>query len=388
MTRISLKTVVLAAPLVAAAAGACSSTPAETFGASGATSNAGSTATEAGTTSTAAGTSATSGGTSSSTSAGTASADAGTASTTAGTASSGGASGAAGTAATGGTPSGGSAGTSGGSPTAGSPSGGSAGTGGGGANCETLACVAGVKNTYMDALTSAFLMFGCYNKQAQDCITIPSGMQCPNQNGALPFEQQGISIKQSFTVGGVAGKKYLLTIIVNGISEVKYYENGTRAAGNTDPANPDALNGTDTFYTGGDPVNFENYNVYKITTFDGAKKEIQHYYLNSFPKTATEYEHHQTFPLAFTHDISVEGGATVELLQADRNCHAIDNCGAGFRTAECGDAEGRKVPNEPNLVLPTSYVGTPLATMNPHGGTNQPFHSQIIHIVANAVKPM
>ena len=373
MIRISLKSVALAAPLALAAAAACSSTPPETYGASGSTGNptAGSTGTPtAGSTGTPTG--------GSSTTAGTGSGGAsGTTTTTAGSGSGG--------SSVGGT---GSSGNSTGGTAAGGTAAGGGGSGGAGTDCETLACVAGVKNDAQDVLTSSFMMFGCYSKAAQDCITIPAGMQCPNQNTSLPMEEQGITVKQSFKVGGKTGTKYLLTITVNGISEAKYYEKGMRAAGDTDPANPDATNGTDTFYTGGNPVNFENYNVYKITTKDSTGKEIQHYYLNSMPKTNTPYEDHSTYPMAFVHDITVEGGGTIEYLQEDRNCHAVDNCGVGHQSTSCANTAGRKIPNEPNFVFPTAFLGTPLSQLNTAGGATQPWHSQILHIVATAVKPM
>jgi hypothetical protein len=270
--------------------------------------------------------------------------------------------------------------------TGGAATAGSAGSAGGGAGpCETVECVAGIKNQYQDALTSAFMLFGCYASAGQDCITNPSGTACPNQNGNLPFEEQGISTTQKFEIGGVAGKTYALSITVNGIVEAKYYSGGTRAAGNADPPNPDAENGIDTFYTGGIPVDFENYNVYKLVSKDAQGKELEHYYLNSFPQTNTPYENHRTFPIAFTHDVKVVGGGSVTLLAADRNCHAIDNCGPGFRTTSCPQTDGRKVPNEPNLMVPTSYVGTAVASMNLRGGATQPYHSQILHLVAHAV---
>jgi hypothetical protein len=292
---------------------------------------------------------------------------------------------------TGGTPAAGGAGGSGPAggtaPIAGSSAGGSGGSSAGGGGACDLDCIAGIKNDNMDALTNSFIMVGCYSKAQQDCITIPAGAQCPNQNSALPMEEQGITSKQTFKIGGTAGTHYLLTINVNGMSEAKYYEKGTRAAGNTDPANPDATNGTDTFYTGGNPVNFENYNIYKITSLDGAGTEVAHYYLNSMPKTNTPYEDHSVYPIAYTHDIEVVGGGSVVYLMADRNCHAVDNCGIGHQSASCAQTAGRKIPNENDLVLPTNYMGKPVSQLNLYGGNSQPFHSQVIHIVAKSVKP-
>jgi hypothetical protein len=366
MTRISSKmTIALVAPFAAlAAVAACSSTPSETFGASGATGTAGTTTTG--------GVPTTSGGTNSNPTAGSNSSTAGSNSPTAGSNSP------TGGAATGGTPA--TAGTGGSAPNAGS-----AGTSAGGGGACDLDCVAGVKNDNMDALTNSYIMVGCYSKAAQDCITLTG--QCPNQNSALPMEEQGYVSKQKFKIGGTAGTHYLLTINVNGMSEAKYYEKGTRAAGLTDPPNPDAVNGTDTFYTGGNPVNFENYNIYKITTFDGAGAEVAHYYLNSMPKTNTPYEDHSVYPIAYTHDIEIVGGGSVEYLLADRNCHAVDNCGIGHQSASCAQTAGRKIPNENDLVLPTNYMGKPVSQLNLFGGNSQPFHSQVIHIVAKSVKP-
>jgi hypothetical protein len=256
---------------------------------------------------------------------------------------------------------------------------------GGGSMIETVDAIAGKPNGFGDSLKDTFVLLGCYAQAGQDCITVPSGTQCPNQNGSLPFEEQGIITKEDFSIGGTPGKTYALTITVNGIAEAKYYQDGTRAAGNGDPKDPDAVNGTDAFYTGGTPVKFEFYNVYKLIAKDMAGKEMQHYYFNSFPKTNTPYENHQTFPIAFTHDIVVMGGGSVTVFTSDANCHAIDNCGAGFRTTSCPVAAGRNVPNEPALTLPSMYLGKPVSAMNLRNGAAQPFHSQIFHIRVDKV---
>jgi hypothetical protein len=269
----------------------------------------------------------------------------------------------------------------------GGSSGAAGSAGGGGMPMDTVDSVAGKPNSFGDSLKDTFVLLGCYAQAGQDCITVPSGTQCPNQNGALPFEEQGIITREDFTIGGTPGKSYALTITVNGIAEAKYYQDGMRAAGNGDPTDPDVVTGTDTFYTGGTPVKFEFYNVYKIITKDAAGKELQHYYLNSFPKTNTPYENHQTFPIAFTHDIIVAGGGSVQIFTSDANCHAIDNCGPGYRTTSCPVAAGRNVPNEPNLMVPNMYLGKPVSAMNLRNGAAQPFHSQIFHIRVDKVTP-
>jgi hypothetical protein len=257
--------------------------------------------------------------------------------------------------------------------------------GAGGTTAPTVAAVAGIANANGARLMDSFILFPCLSTAAQDCVTSNA---CPAANAAMPFEQQGLTSTEVFQIGGTPGAMYNLTIRVNGIAEAKYYSGGVRAAGNATLANSDPPNGVDTFYTGGTPVNFENYNVYKFITKNAAGTELAHYYINSFPMVATPYENHQTFPIAFTHDIPVVGGGTFTFYTADRNCRAIDNCGIGFRAAACQTADGRMVPNEPNLVMPTMYMGRTVASMNARNGAAQPFHSQIFHIVVMAVTPM
>ena len=148
--------------------------------------------------------------------------------------------------------------------------GGTGGAGGGmsgmGGAMVTVDQVAGTPNTNGDKLEDSWMMFPCYAQASQDCQTNAPGKACPNQDQTLPFEQQGLQIDQSFTLGGDPGTMYNLTIQVDGITEGKYYENGVRADGDLAPANTDPdVGGINTLYTGGDPVNFENYNIYKLT---------------------------------------------------------------------------------------------------------------------------
>lgn len=257
---------------------------------------------------------------------------------------------------------------------------------------DLIAEIAGKPNATGESFKNSFMLFPCFAQSGQDCTTIPSGQTCVNQsNGNLPYEDRGLIIKQTFSIGGTVGQMYKVTINVNGIAEAKYYENGKRAAGDANPPNPDAIGGTDTFYTGGRPVDYEGYNVYKLTVKDKDGKEPAgggHYYLNSFPKTNTPYENHRTFPIAFTHDIPVVGGGTVELHAADSNCRAIDNCGPDFRTTPCNVQDGRKVPNETDLTIPSQYMGKNITEFNLRNGASQPFHSQLIHVRVTKVEPM
>jgi hypothetical protein len=207
------------------------------------------------------------------------------------------------------------------------------------------------------------------------------------------MEQRGVTFHEYFQLGGTVGVTYTMKLQVNAIAEAKYYMGGTRAAGLGDPANPDIVTGTDTFYTGGAPVDFENYNIYKLTVRNppaaGAAPstgtEVQHYYLNSYPKTNTPYENHQTFPISFVHSIPVPGGGVIEYSASDQNCRAVDNCGIGFRSTSCAVGAGRNVPNEPTLVIPATFMGQPVSGYNTRNGNSQPYHAHIFHLTVLGV---
>ena len=103
--------------------------------------------------------------------------------------------------------------------------GGMGGAGGGmtgvGGMMVTVGEIAGTPNSNGDKLMDSWMLFPCYAQQAQDCITNMPGTACPNQNQTLPFEQQGLQIDQTYTLGGVAGTMYNVTFQINGITEAK-----------------------------------------------------------------------------------------------------------------------------------------------------------------------
>jgi hypothetical protein len=271
----------------------------------------------------------------------------------------------------------------------------SAGTGGsgsggfGGGEAVPTESIAGIPNQNGVKLADSFILMPCLLTAASDCVT---ALSCPPSNPNLPFERQGLTTEEVFPLGGEPGRNYRLTVKVNGIAEAKYYTGGSRAAGLSpfDTSNPEAA--IDSFYTGGTPVESNIYNVYKLIVKDAAGNEREHYYLSSFPPPAgnvtTQYEGHVTYPIAFTHDIIVPGGGTFTLYTADRNCHAVDNCGAGYQAASCAPSQGRLLPNEPDLQLPVTYLGNPVAELNMRNGSAQPFHSQAFHIVITAASAL
>jgi hypothetical protein len=276
--------------------------------------------------------------------------------------------------------------------------GGRAGAGGaGGASGGNLVDgVACMKNSFGECFKDSWIMIACYSQAAQDCITNRPGTACPNQDRSLPMEQQGLTTDEYFTLGGAPGTMYRVTLRVNGVSEGKYYEMGTRAAGSSSP-NVNDPNGIDGWYTGGRPVDFENYNIYRLTVrgaptnpaMPESGAEVAHYYLNSMPAgTGTNYEQHNTFPFGYTHDVAVPGGGVIQYHTADRNCHAIDNCGPGSRSTSCAVTDGRAIPNEPNVMIPAMYMNQPVSGINLRNANAQPFHAQILHITVTNVVAM
>lgn len=277
-----------------------------------------------------------------------------------------------------------SGGTSAGGMSGGSTAAGAAGTAAGGGG-NLVMDVTGMANASGDSFASSFFIVPCYGQQQQDCLTTMGGT-CPSTNG-VPFETQGFTQTQTFKLGGTSGSMYQMTFTLNGITEGKYYEKGTRDAGNGAVANADGDAGTDTFYRGGNPVAQEHYNIYKMTIKKPDGSELEHYYLNSFPGgNVGRYENHNTFALHYQKTIPVVGGGSIELFLGDSNCHAVDNCGPGEYNGTC--TKSRNIPSEPNLMLPTKYMGKDVASLNTISGAKQPYHAQLIHITVNSVTAM
>jgi hypothetical protein len=286
------------------------------------------------------------------------------------------------------TASGGTTTASGGAATAGgggtTARGGAGGAGGTAAGTITVADLAGIKNTFNETLASSYFVLPCYSTIEQDCNTIPTGQVC-NGDTTIPFELQGTTYTDTFKLGGTVGTTYNMTFNVTGIAEGKYYTGGKRDGGLGPVATAQDANGSDTFYEGGMPVAVEHYNVYKLVVRGPTGTEVNHYYLNSFPQTTVAYENHQTFPIKYTKTIPVPGGGSVDLFMGDSNCRAVNNCGPGVFSGTC--TASRNVP-EANFVVPTTFMGKSVASLNLVNGASQPYHAQIIHILVTAVAPM
>lgn len=257
--------------------------------------------------------------------------------------------------------------------------GGSASGTGGGASGDLIESVTGTKNENGFALRDAFYLVPCLQVDGHDCITVTGS--CPNQNAAN-FEDRGAVFKEDFAVGGEAGKTYKVTIQVNGITEGKYYSGGMRRDG-SNYASANAATGSDGWHVGGMPV-ASTYNVFKLVVLEpGGTKEVEHYYLNSYP-TASGFESHQTVLLGYEASFEVPGGGVVRFVRVDSNCKAINNCGPGDNGSMCPSP--RKLPNEADLALPTMYGGKSVESMNVVNGAKQPYHSQLVHVTVKKVE--
>jgi hypothetical protein len=326
----------------------------------------------------------------------------------------------------------------------------------------TIDSVMGVANNYGDKIEDSFILFPAYDcTQNQDCTTVPTGMACPNQpgtNGVPPdcghyvanasncinYEDQGVQYSETFQIGGTVGTEYMVTLHIEGVTEGKYYENGTcsatdpstcaggRVAGAGNPPQADTFQTmlhccnandvnvipgckldpmgnscNDTWFTGGNPVDAEHYNVYKITVYKpsadgGLGAEDQHYYMNSFPSSSAMYENHKTYYVSYSTTFPVYGGGTIIYKQTDQNCRAINNCGSEIFTVACGAGNPAQPGDMPRTIydpttdqavtIPTIYKGVPVSqtSLTNKGGTGptQPYSSHVFHIVVTALTAM
>jgi hypothetical protein len=241
------------------------------------------------------------------------------------------------------------------------------------------------KSDYGNQWKDSWFIRGCPIKAGHDCITIPI---CPNTNAAN-FEDRGAVTTETFPIGGTPGRTYSVTFQVNGISEAKYYQGGTRDAGDILPVDYESAD-LDMFYRGGTPV-VSNYGVMRMRVLDSNRIEVARYYMNS-ASPSSGMESHRTFHLSYSKTIDVPGDGFVEYLTQDRDCHSTDNCNDGNVTdTECIAARG--IPHEEANPLPRyaidpdpahdvmgKHISVPIGTLNSVNGDTKPWHSQIVHV--------
>jgi hypothetical protein len=276
---------------------------------------------------------------------------------------------------------------------AGTPAGGTGGaaggTGGGPGDEVTIEGVLGGKSDFGNpGWANSFWVTGCDVKQAHDCIT---NTNTCNSNDGNTSESKGARTVEVFPIGGTPGQKYKVSFRFSAVTEAKFYQGGKRDAGATTPGD---VNGGiwDTFHRDGSSPE-TNYNVLKMTVYDNNMMEARHYYMNSFPNTS--FESHRTFLAQYKKAIVVIGGGKIEHFVQDKNCHAIDNCGAGDVQGDtCNAARSMPAPDN-TVMLPAMYKdpvdgmvkATPqVASAYANATLAQPWHSQVAKLTVLSIE--
>jgi hypothetical protein len=181
------------------------------------------------------------------------------------------------------------------------------GTGGGGGQVD-------LKETVGGPLNGVMLTGPCLNDTAKSvCQTKTNG--CPGDNNA-DFALSGVlTTDKTITLGGDPGKTYTITLHVQGEVEAKKYDNTQDANGQAQSPKADG------FAVGGDPSKGDYYNVYLVRT----SNPPQDYFLNSLIPPGVS--NHTTYGIDYVAKIKANGGSSIRLVAADRNCSMIKNCG-------------------------------------------------------------
>ena len=117
--------------------------------------------------------------------------------------------------------------------------------------------------------------------------------------GADPKKTDNFTAEKK--LGGVKGKKYLVTLRFRGVVEPMMYKDGKQDG--------------DLFYIGGEPNN-ATYNIYKISV----SSPESHYFINRQDKVG-----HRTFTIDYTKTIAIDGQATITFFGDGQNGHLISN---------------------------------------------------------------
>jgi hypothetical protein len=312
----------------------------------------------------------------------------------------GGAVGAAGATGTGGaTASGGATGAGGGSP---------AGTGGATATPDAGSTPdagggppATITSTQFGAFNNAFLVTVCGARtQGFDCPNATNGGSCnqtggqfwsyPQGNGTITTtEAIGNTYVESFVVsGGVADGIYAVTLRVRGQTEGRIYTGGQATpTPKTPPSviNPGAaLN--DMLYTGGRPGTTRvDYNSVILTISGGTAVPNAPTFYAFNATDATHEGQHFNYAVDETVTIRVRVGQTINIINHDSNCIAIQNCGANggsaynFGTPAQCDAVARPVPA--GITLPATFLGQTLTNRMP----GQNFQTQFLNFAVTSI---
>jgi hypothetical protein len=156
------------------------------------------------------------------------------------------------------------------------------------------------------------------------------------QSGA-DWETTGVTNENLFTVNGVEGQKYVLTLDIRGVVGTRCYQGGQRRS--ADPVN--AAGANDALYVGGTPGGEGWWNTFEVHVEAPAmSNDANDYYLNAFEQTYDNQDYEKcnspsTYEVNYQFELAVMGDSTVRFRLHDYNGNAIQNCGSGADTEPC-----------------------------------------------------
>ena len=257
------------------------------------------------------------------------------------------------TAGSGGAQSGGGVGTSAGTSPGGSTSmagmSGAAGTTGGGAvNDAAIA----------DSLNGQMLKGPCISDF--DPLVCKTG-NCP-PNDDPDFALSGVlTTDKTITIGGDPAKVYNITLHIQGEVEAKSYG----ATGDQEKSKQSPM--ADGFQVGGTPTKGDAYNVYMLRVT--APK--QDYFFNALvPPGKSD---HTTYGIDYVGVVKANGGTTMRLVAADRNCSMIKNCGPNNNGGTC------------NAPITIGNIDPVAKAKNPTFNFTEAYNGQWVSIVVTSV---
>ena len=260
---------------------------------------------------------------------------------------------------TGVTPTGGSAGTpsTGGTAQGGTAQGGTAPVAGT-TNAGTTGAGAGSDLAIADSLNGQMLKGPCISDF--DPLVCKTG-NCPPADDA-DFPLSGVlTTDKTITIAGDPAKVYNITLHIQGEVEAKSY--GATGDQEKSKASPMA----DGFQVGGTPTKGDAYNVYMLRVT--APK--QDYFFNALvPPGKSD---HTTYGIDYVGVVKANGGTTIRLVAADRNCSMIKNCGPNNNGGTC------------NAPITIANVDPVAKSKNPTFNFTDPYNGQWVSMVVTAV---
>jgi hypothetical protein len=184
---------------------------------------------------------------------------------------------------------------------------------------------------------------------------------CP-PNDDPDFALSGaLTTDKTITIGGDPAKIYNITLHIQGEVEAKSYG----ATGDQEKSKQSPM--ADGFQVGGTPTKGDAYNVYMLRVT--APK--QDYFFNALvPPGKSD---HTTYGIDYVGVVKANGGTTMRLVAADRNCSMIKNCGPNNNGGTC------------NAPITIGNIDPVAKAKNPTFNFTEPFNGQWVSIVVTSV---